>query len=1012
MNIIGTKIGCNLVNKSCTAPTKRIITPRFQEKTSCGNSRIVSFFKKLFGIKTPEKVLTKDTFIKTTAATAVLGALAAETEDNNNDPLMNLCGYETTELEEESPIDESKKIVIKEKITEPILLLGEKEPVTLEFFNEHYNPNTNSFYTQECIDCLNKTPELRKLLTIKNDNNKCRFLPEDIVRIAKSYRGNIECVYHIAALKRDDCNDYVYDSDRLSRILDDVTDEEALNALLDIAKIKENGKYKYLYLLNDFTSYCKNDIGKAKEWLSLKTADGEDRFDCGYDLKQLLKLKEIAPNGLEKMLKLTDKKLKDVWTLAQYCEGNPQFNPQNLSTQRFTGRELYDNFLRFYRGEGKNFSELADLNLEGQMLSLDNLKRIFQLSDNNTDELLHLLQLKDKNGNLRFINENSLKGFHFDSLLGLAKYYKSNPDAVEQMINMKDLYSDEYEYQAANEIDDDLLSLRNYLLVIKDLDMEHILHTPYRQKDIVLKHPERYVNGNYSDKDRMINSVLRFFSKNKEQLQKFCIAYDKETLNYLLRQRFQTAKEYLNILSDFSPEEILLLKRLSNSLNQNGKAFMPAQKLQFINLLAGYKNCGLSLDIIEENLESGCVNLGGLERILLSEILAKCGIDKETQYGKIPRERILSWNLEYAHLLAKEYEDGEDPGAISEIIEASTSFDFNEYIHSSNLYYGEANKQTKSLFESLNMNYDKWEKPSDKDYVHFIVRDQNQEQLQQITSHFIEDVETLRRGPVKVFIDKQYPQCIQNGEFIIPEEYTASKGALKAFIEGFNKALEPVWARASKNIKNPEKSQTARTTLTIKNHFEQRVKDIESLNLEKEEKELDLTIKMWDRIPQKDLFQGNYSTCCIGMNEGNGWSMPVYLMHTAFNMIELVDNNTGKTIGNALCYFVTDNNNKPILVIDNIEIKNSDIPSKENQILLRNAITEYASRVAKEVCSRDDIEIIIGPNYNDVLIDDLPKVNKFVKFLGKICTDEVYTDLFEESLTNNLQENISGAKLK
>ena len=44
----------------------------------------------------------------------------------------------------------------------------------------------------------------------------------------------------------------------------------------------------------------------------------------------------------------------------------------------------------------------------------------------------------------------------------------------------------------------------------------------------------------------------------------------------------------------------------------------------------------------------------------------------------------------------------------------------------------------------------------------------------------------------------------------------------------------------------------------------------------KVEKDLDLTIKMWDRVPQKDLFQGNYSTCCIGMGGGNGSAMPHY----------------------------------------------------------------------------------------------------------------------------------------
>ena len=45
---------------------------------------------------------------------------------------------------------------------------------------------------------------------------------------------------------------------------------------------------------------------------------------------------------------------------------------------------------------------------------------------------------------------------------------------------------------------------------------------------------------------------------------------------------------------------------------------------------------------------------------------------------------------------------------------------------------------------------------------------------------------------------------------------------------------------------------------------------------------LDLTIKMWDREPKKDLFQGNYSNCCIAIDKTNGHAMPDYLLNTSF----------------------------------------------------------------------------------------------------------------------------------
>ena len=152
---------------------------------------------------------------------------------------------------------------------------------------------------------------------------------------------------------------------------------------------------------------------------------------------------------------------------------------------------------------------------------------------------------------------------------------------------------------------------------------------------------------------------------------------------------------------------------------------------------------------------------------------------------------------------------------------------------------------------------------------------------------------------------------------------------------------------------------------------------------------------MWDRIPQKDLFQGNYSTCCIGMNETNGWSMPVYLLNTAFNMIELVDNNTGEIVGNALCYFVKSDGNKPVFIIDNIEIKNSVKPSDEVGKKLRSAITEYAKNIVRDVTGHDNIQILLGTSYNDVPVGDLIKSYSFMKTLGEELRNEVYTDAID-----------------
>ena len=209
--------------------------------------------------------------------------------------------------------------------------------------------------------------------------------------------------------------------------------------------------------------------------------------------------------------------------------------------------------------------------------------------------------------------------------------------------------------------------------------------------------------------------------------------------------------------------------------------------------------------------------------------------------------------------------------------------------------------------------------------------------------------------------------------------------------------MDSVWKRAQGNAssEDPKRAAMAKNTLTVLSHLQTRLEDIENVPASTVQKSLDLTVKMWDRNPQKDIFQGNYSTCCIGMGGGNGSAMPHYLMNTSYNMIELVDNTTGKTIGNALVYFVKDKNGEPAFIIDNIEINNGAKPSEEGGLKLRDAIVEYASNVTKAVTGRDDVNIYMSGSYNDVPCSDLPVENQQVSFLGDLDTDNIYMDLYK-----------------
>jgi len=537
------------------------------------------------------------------------------------------------------------------------------------------------------------------------------------------------------------------------------------------------------------------------------------------------------------------------------------------------------------------------------------------------------------------------------------------------------------------------------------------------QKDIMLKKPEKYTNHFEDDTlEEMQWEINDLVERNMHSLISLAKAFDKDTLNNLLRLRTDNAEEYLEEIGcSFFDDELQLLSDLCNAKNIDGKAFTGKQKIEFINLISAYQKQGLSLKKIEDMAKSGVVDIKKLNYDLFKEILKKIDIS-EADIQQIPNEKNSSWQLKYIHFLAKElneyeFDEDDDIAALKDVIRAATfEPDFKNYIQDTTNPYGVTNAKNQKRFKKAGLNYEKWVNPPKNIEVQFTSKDKNQEQLSQIEAQLTEDINTLRKNSfVKKFIDGQFPKFIKNDEFFFPANISSSKAKLKEFTEHLIKQLDGVWKSAKSNLQNSEKATKARNILTILDHLKQRISDIENVEENGNKKSnLDLTIKMWDRIPQKDIFQGNYSTCCIGMGQGNGWSMPYYLMNTAFNMIELVNNISGETIGNALCYFVQNKQGKPAFVIDNIEINNKIKPSEQVGYRLRNAILGYAANLTKELTGKEDTPIYIGSSFNDLPFDDMKEQEEEkVSFLGVMSNEHIYLDLFDgDEYTDELTKDV------
>lgn len=258
-------------------------------------------------------------------------------------------------------------------------------------------------------------------------------------------------------------------------------------------------------------------------------------------------------------------------------------------------------------------------------------------------------------------------------------------------------------------------------------------------------------------------------------------------------------------------------------------------------------------------------------------------------------------------------------------------------------------------------------------------------------------IEELRHTPAKEYIDKVLCNYIESGNFAIPEEAARNKEKLCNLVNNILGQLNKVWQRAYQNVHNltdRQQAAIARRTLSIQFTLSRVKNALQDLQKVESKKNINQTIKMWDRNPQKDLFQGNYSNCCIGINKSNGNVMPSYLLNTMFNMMEIIDNDSGETIGNALVYYAKDKKNQPYFVIDNIEIHNHYRKTSDIELELRDAITEFAQKINIAVTKKADTPIIIGEEHNDITLAYLQNLSEELSPIGSMECKEMYLDLF------------------
>lgn len=111
------------------------------------------------------------------------------------------------------------------------------------------------------------------------------------------------------------------------------------------------------------------------------------------------------------------------------------------------------------------------------------------------------------------------------------------------------------------------------------------------------------------------------------------------------------------------------------------------------------------------------------------------------------------------------------------------------------------------------------------------------------------------------------------------------------------------------------------------------------------------TVKNWDRCPQESIFDGNYTTCCTGIDKDQGESFLHFMTNTASTTLE-VRTEKNKVIAMSRILMVKIDGELS-MVIENIEMNNKMVKhylyNDETKYKLREMIFDYARQFAKEI---------------------------------------------------------------
>ena len=456
------------------------------------------------------------------------------------------------------------------------------------------------------------------------------------------------------------------------------------------------------------------------------------------------------------------------------------------------------------------------------------------------------------------------------------------------------------------------------------------------------------INGQYPKlSDEKIQEyrakMLYFFKSNFVAITRALKYLDVDTFNQLMDKRTSIFSEQLEMLDKMDNQHYELVSKIIKCRKEDGKLLSSKEKIDLAKIILYHQLGYLDTSYIEECIQDGKVNIQALRSILYDKLFETIGLTPEAVKENSDK---LNFDEDYVFLLLR----------------TQKSADF--------MWIKEALDDKKEMERAIS-NLEKL-LATPEELAHNGLTIDKAEAL----------IDLLKRAD-KMEEKEVYKEFSEISPFS-SVDVTAQDIARIAVTEDFNSYIQKI-SNSFGKANSETKLQFEKLGLDYDKWLN--FSETESIELNNHS----YNIKLWDRNPQKDLFMGNRTSCCTAVIDGaNGKATPIYLSNTAFNVIELTDEN-GNIVGMSRI-FVGIVDEKPSIIIENIELNNAFIKDKTQEELkfLRDNIFDYIANFASGISDNEKMNIYFSKNYTHVPTDDFELERKNIDFAGTLSSSNIY----------------------